>query len=72
MNITLNDDQMKALVEGANSLKNIERNIREGIFDFYFSDLTKIMSLQHEIASILELKNDDFYEEYKLPENKKK
>ena len=70
MNITLNEDQIEALVKGANALKSIEINIREGIFDFYISDINEIMCLQYAIARMLNLKNDDFYEDYKISKNR--
>lgn len=72
MTLTLNEDQTKALVRGANTLRSIERNFQEGMMDFYVSDLNKIMCLQYEIVRMLNLKSEDFYSDWILQDIKAK
>ncbi len=72
MTFTLNEDQTKALVRGANTLRSIERNFQEGMMDFYVSDLNKIMCLQYEIVRMLDLESEDYFSDYKIRQKQKK
>jgi hypothetical protein len=72
MNITLNEDQAKALANGANTLLTIERNFRDGLMDFYISDLNKIMCLQYEIVRMLNLKSEVLTSDWVFQDTKAK